>query len=204
MEAIRTAYATAFSRLLLLLKGGCIGSIFSVDATCTSLINCSGYDDLCKAWNSISDWGPTALLPVFELLGVDYRKKEIVTHLVNREAKYDTFSKVSFVYANAVASIKVGNGVKSEGELIVSGTEGYAYVPAPWWKTDYFELRYENASENKRYFYQLDGEGIRHELVAFVRAVQDGRVMSNVEQKVTKAIAALLEDFYQGVDVILI
>ena len=26
---------------------------------------------------------------------------------------------------------------------MISGTKGYAYVPAPWWKTDYFELRYE-------------------------------------------------------------
>ncbi len=31
-------------------------------------------------------------------------------------------------------------------------------------KTDYFEIRYEDASGNKRYFYQLDGEGIRYEL----------------------------------------
>ena len=37
MEAIRTAYTTAYSRLLLLLKTGKIGKIVSVDATCTSL-----------------------------------------------------------------------------------------------------------------------------------------------------------------------
>ena len=37
MEAIKTAYATAFSRLLLLVKGGKIGKIVSVDTTCTSL-----------------------------------------------------------------------------------------------------------------------------------------------------------------------
>ena len=43
-------------------------------------------------------------------------------------------------------------GVKSEGELIISGTKGYIYVPAPWWKTDYFETRFEDQSENKRYF----------------------------------------------------
>ena len=50
---------------------------------------------------------------------------------------------------------------KAEGELIISGTKSYIYVPAPWWKTDYFEVRYENANENVRYFNQLDGEGIR-------------------------------------------
>lgn len=35
---------------------------------------------------------------------------------------------------------------------------------------DYFEVRYENPANNRRYFYQLDGEGIRNELVEFVKA----------------------------------
>lgn len=37
MDAVKTAYATAYSRLLLLAKEGKIGDIYSVDATCTSL-----------------------------------------------------------------------------------------------------------------------------------------------------------------------
>ena len=41
----------------------------------------------------------------------------------------DLFTRVTFVYEHAVASVKVGTGVKSEGELIVSGTKGYVYVP---------------------------------------------------------------------------
>ena len=65
---------------------------------------------------------------------------------------FDMFTKMDFQYENAVASIKVANSVKSEGDLIISGSEGYAYVPAPWWKTDYFELRYENQEDNKKYF----------------------------------------------------
>jgi choline-phosphate cytidylyltransferase len=42
-----------------------------------------------------------------------------------------------------VASIKVGRGVKAESELVISGTMGYVYVLAPWWKTEYFEIRRE-------------------------------------------------------------
>lgn len=83
-----------------------------------------------------------------------------------------------FTYDNAVASIKVGMGVKSEGELIVSSNQkGYSiYVPARGGaKTDYFELRYENAADNRRYFYQSD-EANWHELVAFVRAIDNGRM----------------------------
>lgn len=98
------------------------------------------------------------MLPVFEILGTNYKLKRIVTHYIDKERNFDDFTKMDFTYDNAVASIKVGMGVKSEGELIVSGTKGYIYVPAPWWKTDYFELRYENAADNRRYFYQLDGK----------------------------------------------
>lgn len=63
--------------------------------------------------------------------------------------------------------MKVADGVKSEGELIISGSKGYVYVPAPWWKTDYFEIRQEHIEDNKRYFYQLEGEGIRYMIVCF-------------------------------------
>ncbi len=36
MDSLRTAYSTAFDRMLLLVKGGKIGEIVSIDATCTS------------------------------------------------------------------------------------------------------------------------------------------------------------------------
>ena len=143
MEAIKTAYATAFSRLILLIKGGKIGEVVSIDATCTSLNKTD--------WSGFYEWAPTALLPIFELLGTNYQKK-IITHLDEKDN--DIFTKIDFVFEKAVASIKVGDGIKSEGQLVISGTKGYIYVPAPWWKTDYFEIRYENSNDNKRYFYR--------------------------------------------------
>jgi len=94
-----------------------------------------------------------------------------------------------------VASIKVGDGVKSEGNLIISGTKGYIYVPAPWWKTDYFEVRYEDRSKNKRYFYQLDGEGIRYELMSFARGIEWNRVPGGIESQITCAIAEIMDNF---------
>ena len=86
----------------------------------------------------------TALLPVLQIFGTEYKDRRIVTWLDNEEYHYDAFTKIDFCYADSVASVKVGQGVKSEGELIISGTKGYIYVPAPWWKTEYFEVRYEN------------------------------------------------------------
>lgn len=187
MEGIKTAYATAFSRLILAIKSGKIGDIVSIDATCTSLNKTD--------WPGIFEWAPTALLPIFELVGTKY-EKNIVTHK-NSDGE-DLFTKIDFIFDHSVASLKVGDGVKSEGQLIISGTKGYIYVPAPWWKTDYFEIRYEDANDNKRYFYQLDGEGIRYELVAFLRAIESGRVLSRIKQETSLAISEILGSYCAG------
>lgn len=193
MDSIKTAYSTAFDRLLLLIKGGKIGDVYSIDATCTSL---RGYSE--NSWNSINFWAPTALLPIFKLLGTDYLSKDIFSLFLDEKENFDLFTKINFEYKNAVASIKVGNGVKSEGELIISGTDGYAYVPAPWWKTDYFELRFENSDDNKKYFYQLDGEGIRYELVAFAKAIELNKNNSYVDFAISQAICKIMEEFEKG------
>jgi choline-phosphate cytidylyltransferase len=197
MEAIKTAYATAYSRLLLLIKSGNIGRVVSVDATCTSIreIDVDDPEDVKRTWDGIHEWGPTGLLPVFQILGTEYTDRRTVVRFRDREQKHDSFVKTDFLYADAVASVKTGNGVKSEGELIISGTKGYVYVPAPWWKTDYFEVRYENPAENRRYFYQLDGEGIRYELAAFARAAEKRKDTSNIAPAVTREIAGVMEDF---------
>ena len=192
MEGIKTAYSTAFSRLILLVKSGRIGDVVSVDATCTSLRDVQRDSEY--TWNSICAWGPTALLPVFQILGTDYVDKHIVSKISKDNPQMDEFTKIDFVYPHAVASVKVGKGVKSEGELIISGTKGYVYVPAPWWKTDYFEIRYENPADNKRYFYQLDGEGIQYELVSFVKSIERKVERSKIEIMIAKQITKCIAD----------
>lgn len=200
MDSIKTAYSTAYSRMLLLAKSGKIGKIVSIDATATSLrdIELIEENKLKNTWNSINAWGPTVMLPVFQLLGTDYKNKRIVSKML--DDTFDIFTKIDFVYDDAVASIKVGKGVKSEGELVISGTKGYIYVPSPWWKTDYFEVRYENPEENKRYFYQLEGEGIRYELLAFLRAIEKGKSRSYISNDISNAICKVIEDFYKKID----
>lgn len=199
MDAIRTAYSTAYYRLLLLVKSGRIGKVVSVDASCTSLRdNDITPDERREKWNSICSWGPNALLPIFQLLGVDYKHISIASHIEDESVMYDSFTKITFVYPEAVASIKVGKGVKTEGELVISGTTGYVYVPAPWWKMDYFEIRREDPTQNKRYFYQLDGEGIRYELVSFLKAIQSGKNYSYIDDKVSEAFVRVMEEYYNG------
>ena len=199
-DAIKTAYSTAYSRLLVVAKSGRIGDIVSVDAVCTSLKDGAGNKgvDLSRKQNSICAWGPTAMLPVFQLLGVCYKSKNIVSRIIDKELNYDGFTKIDFVYDKAVASAKIAKAAKAEGELIITGTKGYIYVPAPWWKTDYFEVRFENQADNKRYFYQLDGEGIRYEIVSFAKAVESGKGNYYISQETSKAICSVIQSFNNG------
>lgn len=194
MDGIKTAYSTAFSRLLLLVKSGRIGKVLSVDATCTSLEKIENIDYSVR-WNSITQWGPTAMLPIFEILGTDYTDCQIYSNILDKEHHYDTFTRINFTYPDAVASLKVGNGIKSEGELIISGEKGYIYVPAPWWKTDYFEVRYEDQTKNRRYFYQLDGEGIRYEIIVFLKMINNSVKKAYIDEDISIAIAKTMQDY---------
>lgn len=195
MEGIRTAYLTAYSRLLLLLKGGKIGRVVSVDATCTSLSTYGNFSENSVKWGAMEAWGPTALLPVFQILGTDVKDVSVFSVQSEEAPGIDGFTKLGITYDNAAASVNVGLNVKSESDLVISGTKGYAYVPSPWWKTDYFELRYEDASENKRYFYQVDGEGIRYELVQLVSAINNGRPDFYINRTITEAISKMMNTF---------
>ena len=175
MDAIKTAYSTAYERLVLLAKSGKIGKVVSVDAVCTSLRD-----------------------------GISIAGTDLTQKFLDEAANMDAFTKIDFTYDDAVASIKVAKAAKSEGELIVTGTKGYIYVPAPWWKTDYFEVRYENPEDNQRFFYQLDGEGIRYEIVAFAKSVEVKKPMNYVEKGVSKSIAKIIESFNDRTDMIVI
>jgi len=200
VDAIKTAYSTAYSRLLVIAKSGRIGEVVSVDAVCTSLADGATEQgvDLSRKQNSICAWGPTAMLPIFQLLRTGYKSKSIVTKVIDKKLNYDGFTKIDFTFEKSVASAKIAKAAKAEGELIITGTKGYIYVPAPWWKTDYFEVRFENAADNKRYFYQLDGEGIRYEIVAFAKAVESGKHNIYIGEEITKAIVGVIESFNKG------
>lgn len=197
MDAIRTAYVTAYKRMLLLIKSGRIGDVVSVDATCTNLSlpeNKTVFD----RWGALEAWGPTTLLPVFQLLGTSYDNLSFFS--LGEIPGQDYFTKADLSYLNTTATIKVGTGVKSEGHLVISGTKGYVYVPAPWWKTEYFEIRYENPAENKRYFYAADGEGIRNELLEFANAIRNGKMNLNIPKVVTREIVRFIETFRKRQD----
>lgn len=198
--ALKTAYSTAFTRMVLLIKSGVIGRPMAIDATCTSLKDLGSLTpaDFEKYWNTICAWGPTAMLPVFQLFGTEWTECRLTTKLLKQAPQFDLFTKLDLSYPGGVATLKVGKGIKSEGELIVSGTKGYLYVPSPWWKTGYFEVRFENPTDNKRYFFQLDGEGIRYEIAAFLRMIQYGSGDYYISEDISCAFSRVISQFYRG------
>lgn len=170
-DSIKVAYSLPFQRLILLIKSGIIGEVKNVDVTCTSL-EVKEWLKKTKYYSSFTGWGSVALLSVFKILGTDYDNVSFLT--LNSEEMRDIYTKATFKYKNAVATVNVGVGVKSEGDLRIAGTKGYIYVPAPWWKSGYFEVRFEDLSKNNPYYYENDGEGLKTELVQFVRCVVNG------------------------------
>lgn len=171
-EAIKTAYCPAFNHLVVLAKSGRIGAIKDVEATFTKIVD----DPNSREFNpslgggSFNELGSYVLLPVLKLLGNDVKETHFYPSMQNQ---VDIFTKGVFRYENSTASFKVGLGAKSEGSLVITGTKGYIYVPAPWWKTEYFEMRFEDMRNNCKYFYKFDGDGLRYELVEFIQRIAD-------------------------------
>lgn len=191
MDAIRTSYSMAYSRLLLLIKGGEIGEVVSIDSTITNM----SVLKKSNVTNSFVNWGAQALIPILDILGTSYKNYVFYSKFKNVNKLEDIFTKLDLMYSGAIASLKVAEGAKSEGELVVTGTKGYVIVPAPWWKTEYFEIRYEDMSKNKRYFYKLEGEGIRYQLLSFVRAIKGKKNASCISEEASKTICNFINHF---------
>ena len=144
-EAIKTAYAPCFNKLINIAQSGIIGQIKDVDATFTKLVTdktLREYDNS-QGGGSLSELGSYPLCIITKLLGTEPVDIQY-TVLMDEQTGVDIMNKVILLYKDAIANATVGLGIKKEGECIISGTNGYLNVPAPWWKTEYFEIRFEN------------------------------------------------------------
>jgi hypothetical protein len=72
---------------------------------------------------------------VIKLLGSNIENLNFYSYF-DSEKLVDLFTKINLKYNDVVAILKVGLGVKSEGDLVTSGTKGYIYVRAPRWKNE--------------------------------------------------------------------
>ena len=179
IEANKTAFCPAFNHLITLVKSGLIGDVVGIDASESKLWDKSSLVrelDPDRAGGSMYEMGSYPLLPIIRLLGTEYRNINIYSRM--NEQGVDVYTRGMMRFDKAVCSFQLGLGVKTEGNLVISGTKGYAYVPSPWWKTDYFELRYEDQNRNRKYFYSWNEPGLRYEIQEFVSCIVNGRIVS--------------------------
>lgn len=197
MEANKTAYCPAFNHLMVMIKSGVIGDVVDVEASLSKVWGNKALRefDPKQAGGSLFELGSYPLLPIIKLMGTHYDNLNIYSRIENG---VDVYTKGVFRFKNAVCSFKVGLGVKTEGNLVISGTKGYAYVPSPWWKTDYFELRYENQNENKKFFYKWDGAGLRYEIQEFASCIVNKRFFSaRLRQQESVCMAEVMQQFIE-------
>ena len=195
MEANKTAHCPAFNHLMVMIKSGAIGEVVDIEASLSRLLpdKTRREFDPTQAGGSMYESAVYPLLPIFRLLGTDYKNLNIYSRMENG---VDIYTKGVLRYPTAVCSFKLGLGVKTEGNLVISGTKGYAYVPAPWWKTDYFELCYEDQNQNKKFFYKWDGEGLRYEIQEWMSCIINKRYSSaRLRRRESIAMAGAMQQF---------
>lgn len=196
LEANKTAFCPAFNHLISLIKSGLIGDVVGIDASESKLWgekNLRRELDPTEAGGSMFEMGSYPLLPILKLLGTEYENINIYSRL--NDNSVDVYTRGIMRYPNAVASFQLGLGVKTEGNLVISGTHGYVYVPSPWWKTDYFELRYEDQNRNKKYFYKWDEPGLRYEIQEFVSCIVNRRTSARMTPKMSITMARIMQQF---------
>jgi len=194
LEASKTAYCPAFGHITTLVKSGVIGDVVDVKASLSKMVPAPSRElDSKQAGGAMNEHAPLNLMAIIKLLGTDYTNIEFFSKFEN---DVDIYTKANVCYPHATASATLGIGVKTEGNLIISGTKGYIYVPAPWWLTEYFEIRYEDQTKNKKYFYSYDGEGLRYEIQEFISMIVNSRRSCyKLRQRESIAIADIIEKF---------
>lgn len=194
-EGIKTAYCPGFGKLLGIACSGMIGSIRNVEACFTKLSGKVSRELTDKKYGgSFTELGSYVMLPILKLFGKDYEQLQFDT--IHDENGLDIFTKVSLRYPTGIATATCGLGVKSEGRLLIAGTKGYIVAEAPWWKTSYFEVHYEDAEKVEKYSETFLGDGLRYEISDFLSTINGD---NSSEFKLTRgesvALADIMEQF---------
>lgn len=193
MEAIKTAYCAGFERILDIVKSGAIGKVRDVEAAFSKIGAAAGREMWGRSGGSFTELASYCLLPVMKLLGTDV--KDIHTYSVESPLGTDSYTKMMITYEDGVATIKTGLGVKTEGELIVAGDDGYIRVPSPWWLTKRIEVHHENPNQIEVYEEEFTGGGLRYEIEAFVKCINNPGTVKKITDEESIWLSGMMEQF---------
>ncbi len=195
LEGIKTAYCPGFHKLLGIACSGIIGNIRNVEACFTKLEAQVSRELTDKKYGgSFTELGSYVMLPIFKIFGKEYNSLQFDS--IRDEKGLDLFTRTTLSYPSGVATATCGLGVKSEGRLLIAGTKGYIVAEAPWWKTTYFEVHYENAEKIEKYSETFLGDGLRYEISDFLSMINGS---NSSEFKLTRgesvAMAEIMEKY---------
>ena len=193
MEAIKTAYCAGFERILDIVKSGVIGKVRDVEAAFSKISAAAGREMWGASGGSFTELASYCLLPVMKLLGTDV--KDVHTYSVKSPIGTDSYTKMMITYDDGVATIKTGLGVKTEGELIVAGDDGYIRVPSPWWLTKRIEVHHENPNQVEVYEEEFAGGGLRYEIEAFVKCINNPGTVKKITDEESIWLSGMMEQF---------
>ena len=195
MEANKTAHSPAFNHLISMVRSGVIGDVVDVSASESKLWGDKFTRELDpeQAGGSMYEMGSYPLLPILKLMGINYSDVHFYSKMKDG---IDVYTRGVIRYPSGICSFQLGLGVKTEGNLVISGTKGYAYVPSPWWLTDYYEFRYEDQNQNKKFFYQWDGAGLRYEIQEFISCIFNHRFSTaRLRRRESIVMADIMQQF---------
>ena len=198
MEAIKAAYCPGFQQLINAAKSGKIGDIIDVEANFTRLASLGSRERTdARYGGAFLEFGPSTLLPVIKLMGGDYKELHIDT--LTDDNGVDIYTKVNIKYDNGFATMRTGVGVKTEGQLVVSGTKGYIIAPSPWWLMKQFDIRYEDSTKVEHYEPTFQGDGLRYEIGEFVSKINGiGANDYKLTAQESIAMAGIVEKFMES------
>ncbi len=198
MEGIRAAYLPGFQQLLSVARDGTIGEICDIEACFTRIGDPRSREmSDAKYSGAFMEYGSYTLLPIFKLFGLDYESFEI-NSILGKDG-IDIFTKIQFKYKNALATSKTGAGVKSEGQLVISGTKGYILAQSPWWLIRSFDVRYEDPSRIDHHEAGFVGnDGFRYEIAEFLMKINGtGGKDYKLTSQESIAMAKVVEKFME-------
>lgn len=195
MEGIKTAYCPGFQQLINVAKSGKIGQIRDVESCFTRLANISSRERSdAKYGGAFLEFAGYTLLPIFKLFGTDYQDVQIDSIL--GDDGIDLYTKIQLRYTEGMATAKMGVGVKSEGELVIAGTDGYILAPSPWWLTHKFDIRRENPNDIEHFEPAFQGDGLRYEISEFISKINGtGRKDYKLTEEESIAMSKIVELF---------
>lgn len=194
LEASKTAFCPSFNHLVTLVKSGVIGDVVDVKTSLSKMVSAPTRElDKSQAGGAMNEHASLNMMAIIKILGREYDKVNFYSKIENG---VDIYTKANICYPHATASMTLGIGIKTEGNMIISGTKGYVYVPAPWWLTDFFEIRYEDQTKNKKFFYSYDGDGLRYEIQEFMSMIVNHRMSSyKLRRRESVAITEIIEKY---------